>query len=284
MQQILVLLLFFGFGCSIYIPDKNAVPRYLTRNYHAKDYNFDALPKAHDWRNIGGRSLVTVDRNQHIPQYCGSCWAHGATSAIADRLLIQQNGSFPHPMLSIQNVIDCGGGGDCDGGDPNGVFNYSMNVGIPHETCNIYQAKNQNCTERNKCYSCMPDGCFTITNYTSYKIRNYANLNSNVNEIKAEIYHHGPIACVINPEPLVNYTGGVVWGPMGWGHIISLAGWGVDENGIEYWIGRNSWGVPWGERGWFRVATSNSKPNETMSVEDMCSYPIVDKNSIVFES
>ena len=77
---------------------------------------------------------------------------------------------------------------------------------------------------------------------------------SGVDEMMAEIYARGPIACSLNSDvPAFNaYSGGIincidepgVCETKSTDHVIVIAGWGVDaETKIPYWVGRNSYGT-----------------------------------------
>lgn len=244
------------------------------------------LPNNWDWRNIEGVNYATITKNQHIPIYCGSCWAHGTTSALADRFMILNGPQSPPISLSAQVVVNCQpGGGSCDGGNPLDVFEFAFKHGIPDDTCQQYIARNSKaplCTKQQVCEDCiMPppktdeDGkirCHAVKKYKNYYVKEYGRV-SGADKMKAEIYHRGPIDCGIEVTTKFHaYDKGIYqerkekWDI---NHAISVVGWGI-EKGVEYWIGRNSWGTYWGEDGYFRIRMYENNNG----IEDDCNWAV----------
>ncbi|GKY99727.1 hypothetical protein MPSEU_000926700 [Mayamaea pseudoterrestris] len=247
------------------------------------------LPASFNWGDVNGVSYLTHSLNQHIPQYCGSCWAHGALSSLADRIKIARSqdenadadGVGTDINLSVQYILNCGGSvaGSCHGGSHTGVYEYIKQAGfIPYDTCMPYVACSTDssdgfcpfvdttCSPENTCRTCSSSGdCQAVSRFPNATVAEYGTYSyftdgfgAVADKIKAEIYARGPVATGVNAEPIVDYQGGIVNNTRIWNmlvnHVVSIVGWGMEEaTGQQYWIVRNSWGTYWGEMGYFRI-------------------------------
>jgi len=245
-----------------------------------------SLPKNFDWGRVdGGKiSLLTHMLNQHIPQYCGSCWAHSSMSALADRIKIARDGKGIDINLSIQFLLNCGSSfaGSCHGGSAIRAYEFirKNSFGIPYDTCLSYVACSQDsiegfcphvdssCSAENICRTCMNpthsiDGgiCKPVEFFPNATVAEYGTYNQEdgVFPIMAEIFLRGPVKASINAGPLLRYKGGIIMDSPAnrnttHNHGVSLVGWGFEKTkDIRYWIVRNSWGEYWGELGFFRI-------------------------------
>ena len=236
------------------------------------------LPAGFWWGNASGTNYLTYQRNQHIPVYCGACWAFSATSALSDRIKIQRKAAWPDINLSPQVLISCElPDQGCHGGDARTAYEWIGKNNITDETCSPYQAFGHDngigCSAEIKCRNCMPNkGCWAQEKAKIYGVGEYGDVTGELNMMN-EIMQRGPITCAIAvTQPLINYTGGVFVDTSGnkdLDHDISVTGWG-EENGTKFWIVRNSWGSYWGEKGDFRLV----KGIDNLGIESTCSWAV----------
>eukprot|EP00584_Thalassiosira_punctigera_P000567 CAMPEP_0172527430 /NCGR_PEP_ID=MMETSP1067-20121228/2116_1 /TAXON_ID=265564 ORGANISM="Thalassiosira punctigera, Strain Tpunct2005C2" /NCGR_SAMPLE_ID=MMETSP1067 /ASSEMBLY_ACC=CAM_ASM_000444 /LENGTH=375 /DNA_ID=CAMNT_0013311167 /DNA_START=44 /DNA_END=1174 /DNA_ORIENTATION=- len=261
------------------------------------------IPDNWNWDDVDGKSYLTKHLNQHIPHYCGSCWAHGAISSLMDRIKIARNGEGHDINLSIQFVLNCGAGtaGSCHGGYHTGAYEMIHQMGyIPFETCQPYlacSAESQEgfcpqidttCSAINTCRTCsgFSDSggeCVELDYFPNATVAEYGEVGddllstfdsqaTHVHKIKSEIYSRGPVATTINATPLRDYEGGILDDESAstrTNHIVSIVGFGKDpETGKDYWIIRNSWGEYWGEMGFARIVAGKNM----MGIEDRVAW------------
>ena len=273
---------YFPEPCALPDPNPTSVITSPLPQEYLKD---EDVPASYDIRNIDGVNYASWEKNQHIPVYCGSCWAQGSTSAIMDRMNLMRKGKWPSIELSVQEVINCGNSGGCHGGWDSGVYRYAHTSGIPDQTCQVYEAIDKECTDMNQCMDCPPgETCHAVKDYKRYKIGDYGSVSGEMN-MKKEIFARGPVSCRVEvTQELLDYTGGIfedLTHKYIGGHIIEVAGWG-EENGQKYWIVRNSWGTYWGENGWFRIVVGKND----LGITGSCNWgvPIIDFSCVCYLS
>ncbi|ABY65748.1 peptidase [Orgyia leucostigma nucleopolyhedrovirus] len=194
-------------------------------------------PLNFDWRQ---QNKVTSIKNQGS---CGACWAFATLASIESQYAIRND---RHINLSEQQLIDC----DyvdmgCYGGLLHTAFEQMIQMGgVKQEHEYPYAGVNKQC-ELND----ITDDSFVVRIKGCYR---YVVVREE--KLKDLLRAVGPIPIAIDASGIVNYYKGVInyCENYGLNHAVLLVGYGVD-NGVPYWTFKNTWGVDWGENGYFRL-------------------------------
>ena len=280
----LVCLLGFGriaaSGCSLIHEADWYGPQLQAPSANLKD---DELPKNWDWGNVNGKNYLSRIKNQKIPIYCGSCWAQSATSAISDRINILRGAAFPEISISTQVLLNCcnnpsfDANNGCNGGSHTTVLDWIAKHNITDESCAPYLARDfkdgLKCDGMAMCKHCNLKGeCNVPKKFHQYTVNGHGNFNvKDLTGIMKEIYTNGPVICSINHKPIDTFVGDSVFGSDDKGgttHAVAITGYGETDQGVPYWIMRNSFGEEWGDRGYIKIFRGNN----TLHIEEFCTW------------
>jgi len=210
-----------------------------------------AAPSGFDWRSMGGQNFVTPVRNQGS---CGSCWAFATAAALESATLRSNNTPGLNLDLSEQVLVSCGtsGGSDagsCSGGVIQYASDYIRDTGLPLESCYPYTATDGTCGS-----AC---GTYNTATYTIAGWAHVTTTSPTVSAIRSALLNYGPLVTTMDVyEDFYAYSSGVytyTTGNFEGGHAVLIVGY---SDAGQYFIVKNSWGVGWGELGYFKIAYS----------------------------
>ncbi|KAG6520301.1 cathepsin B-like protease 3 [Zingiber officinale] len=201
--------------------------------------------------------------------HCGSCWAFGAVESLSDRFCIHFGINI---SLSVNDLLSCCGflcGYGCDGGYTLRAWKYFVRHGVVTDKCDPYfddiGCAHPGCEPlypTPKCQrKCKVDDLIWREN-KRFGVDAYR-VNSNPEDIMAEIYTNGPVEVDFTVyEDFAHYQSGVYKHLTGYsmgGHAVKLIGWGTSEEGEDYWLIANSWNTEWGEDGYFKITRGRNE-------------------------
>lgn len=246
----------------------NVIKSYLEENPHRKVVN--AMPHAQKERFLQSLPETFDSRTHWTPcfdlkkvaikdqAYCGSCWAFSASYALAKRFCIANINNlgegWDYLDLSPQDMVDCSyQNNGCHGGTVPATWEFLEKKGVVEESCQPYWSGEVNRTGPCQLY---------CKNWTQSYNKFHAKTHSSVygespEEIKYMIMTHGPVQTIMEAyDDLQTFQGCGVYEANGegkpGGHGIAIVGWG-QNNGREYWIVANSWGLHFGCNGFFNI-------------------------------
>ena len=204
-----------------------------------------SVPDVIDWRSLGAVTSVK-DQGQ-----CGSCWTFSATGAVEGAWAISTGQLLD---LSEEQLVECAtgfayGSHGCNGGEMEGAFKYV----IEHGQCSFVDYPYTSIKGTSgSCHSCSP--IVHISSCSDVKPNDQISLKVAVSK--------QPVAVAIEADTryFQSYSSGVITSAScgtNLDHGVLVVGYGT-ENGIDYYLVKNSWGVSWGDSGYVKIARSDS--------------------------
>lgn len=229
----------------------------------------EALPDYVNWLEKG---IVNPPKDQGA---CGGCWAFGIAGSL-EGAWAKKTGKLL--SLSEQQILDCAwydqGNSGCDGGFAGEGFNWiADNDGIALEADYPYL---------------MVDGyCRANIIDSGVVVTGHVNVSSSEEALMDAVANYGPVSVAINAATPDFYylqgngvynniqcTGGI----NDLDHEVLVIGYGTDViNGVNtpYWLLKNSWGVIWGNKGFWKMARNTNMNGGMCGVHQQGRYPIV---------
>ncbi|CAN0906525.1 Probable cysteine protease RD21B [Linum grandiflorum] len=215
------------------------------------------VPATVDWRQQGA---VTNVKDQGS---CGACWSFSATGAIEGINKIVTGSLI---SLSEQELIDCDTSYDsgCEGGLMDYAFQFVIdNKGIDTEQDYPYVGKDKSCNKQKENRRVV-----TIDDYVDVPSGDEAALQKAVAKQPVSVGVCG------SDRGFQLYSKGIFNGPCSTSldHAILIVGYG-SEDGVDYWIAKNSWGTRWGMNGYIYMARNTGNSKGVCGINMLASYP-----------
>jgi hypothetical protein len=282
-------------------------PMVQMNNGGSFEIDFDKIPGTEQKRDIFyGLSppLLTKPQDQGT---CGSCWAFSACSVISAQVTKSYVAEQP-ANLSVQYYIDCVKENfGCEGGFPVYVYNKVADDGfVVFDIDKPYVQEKKNCIVPTSTQK-LPINFKGIIAFSKDDVRyfpkgsdptravKYRSVELSVpsaelkEKIKKILFTYGPLTTFIfvnDKLPYIssgifkstNMLNGKIVEP---NHAVVIAGYGIDLDGDNYWIIRNSWGSDWAQGGYFQLSTDSPIAGITLPIIGDDIPPLIQSRSDV---